>query len=505
MEEEEDFLLALRLQAEWEQEEAEAALVAVSFGSESPPGSPAPPRSLSVVDETWELLDPIPDVRALFLQFNETLFWGRLAAVEVAWSPRMTLCAGVCSYEGRGGMCSIRLSEPLLKLRPRKDLVETLLHEMIHALLFVTNNDKDHDSHGPEFCKHMRRINRLTGANVTIFHEFHDEVDSYRQHWWRCDGPCQNRKPYFGYVKRSMNRAPSARDLWWAEHKETCGGKFTKVKEPENYSKKGKGKTQKAKLPDSKPSDDKGKVHGGGRQNPIPFSGKGYQLGGRSNISWLEKITSPDFMRREMLLSQNSTSGTARPTPKNEIKFEQNGFSSSISSTYAVVASHKGTFASNHKLPKKSVSNSKAYTNVNGSPVKNVPFTGGKTTSRSTTVSWVSASLNETPKRTCFEPTGSPPRVWTASQGNSSSQDAGAPQKRTKLEDKIAFKNYFTKKEGPPSACRMSSPVKISTEPTMSSTSSSSTSDPDRKVSCPVCQTKVLESEINTHLDSCVS
>ena len=36
-------------------------------------------------------------------------------------------CAGICSYEGRGGLCSIRLSEPLLKLRPRKDLVQTLL------------------------------------------------------------------------------------------------------------------------------------------------------------------------------------------------------------------------------------------------------------------------------------------------------------------------------------------------------------------------------------------
>lgn len=36
-------------------------------------------------------------------------------------------CAGVCSYEGRGGLCSVRLSVPLLKLRPRKDLVETLL------------------------------------------------------------------------------------------------------------------------------------------------------------------------------------------------------------------------------------------------------------------------------------------------------------------------------------------------------------------------------------------
>ena len=69
-------------------------------------------------------------------------------------------CAGVCSYEGRGGLCSIRLSQPILKLRPRKNLVETLLvslivyqlkvmilyfipqHEMIHAYLFVTDNNK---------------------------------------------------------------------------------------------------------------------------------------------------------------------------------------------------------------------------------------------------------------------------------------------------------------------------------------------------------------------------
>ncbi len=36
-------------------------------------------------------------------------------------------CAGLCQYEGRGGLCVIKLSEPLLKLRPRRDLVETLL------------------------------------------------------------------------------------------------------------------------------------------------------------------------------------------------------------------------------------------------------------------------------------------------------------------------------------------------------------------------------------------
>lgn len=60
-------------------------------------------------------------------------------------------------------MCSITLSEPLLKLRPRKDLVETLLHEMIHAYLFVTNNNQDRDGHGPEFHKHMYRINAEAG------------------------------------------------------------------------------------------------------------------------------------------------------------------------------------------------------------------------------------------------------------------------------------------------------------------------------------------------------
>ena len=35
-----------------------------------------------------------------------------------------------------------------------------------------------------------------------------------------------------------MNRAPSARDFWWAEHKATCNGTFHKIKEPEGYAKR---------------------------------------------------------------------------------------------------------------------------------------------------------------------------------------------------------------------------------------------------------------------------
>lgn len=50
-----------------------------------------PERPLSIVDESWEMLDPSPDVRAMFLEFNDMFFWGKLSGVEVKWSPRMTL------------------------------------------------------------------------------------------------------------------------------------------------------------------------------------------------------------------------------------------------------------------------------------------------------------------------------------------------------------------------------------------------------------------------------
>ncbi|XP_073194165.1 DNA-dependent metalloprotease SPRTN isoform X2 [Lepidochelys kempii] len=456
-----DFLLALRLQAQWEEEEEAAAVAACS---EFPRGSAAPPRPLSVVDEAWELLDPSPDVRGLFVQFNETLFWGKLAAVAVTWSPRMTLCAGVCSYEGRGGMCSIRLSEPLLKLRPRKDLVE-------------------------------------------IYHDFHDEVDSYRQHWWRCNGPCQSRKPYYGYVKRAMNRAPSARDFWWSDHQQTCGGTFSKVKEPENYSKKGKEKTQLGKLSNSEPSDTKGRIHGGDIRSLIPFSGKGYQLGGAGLWSSERHKSSNSIKGREIPSPQcYSAAGTARSVPKNELKFEPNTFSTSISHpVFTDRSNHKNSFALNHKFPKISVANTKAYRNVDGSPVKISPVNGGNLNQSPTNAKSVFPSSNETPKQTSFEQAETTLRSWVSSQGNSSFESGGIPQKRPKTEDKSAFVNYFIKRESTDGTSRTNTPIKNNAEPTVSSESCSSAVSQNKKVSCPVCQTEVLETKINEHLDSCLA
>ena len=55
--------------------------------------------------------------------------------VIVEWSEKMTSCAGITYFKGT--FIIIRLSKPLLKYRSLKELEETLLHEMIHAYLFL--------------------------------------------------------------------------------------------------------------------------------------------------------------------------------------------------------------------------------------------------------------------------------------------------------------------------------------------------------------------------------
>jgi hypothetical protein len=131
----------------------------------------------------------------------------------------------------------LKLSEPLLKYRPRSDMLNTLLHESIHAYFFVTTHfahvRDPTGGHGPGFQLLASAINDHGGYNINEFHEFHDEVDSYRTHIWQCDGPCRDRPPHFGLVKRTMNRPPGKSDIWWEKHGAECGGSYTKIAEPE--------------------------------------------------------------------------------------------------------------------------------------------------------------------------------------------------------------------------------------------------------------------------------
>lgn len=94
---------------------------------------------MNIVDPRWELIDPTPDVYSLFATFNSKFFQGKLACVELEWSKKMYRCAGICYYRKQFSNMSvtIRLSEPLLKLRSRKNLIETLL--VIFFIIFDFN------------------------------------------------------------------------------------------------------------------------------------------------------------------------------------------------------------------------------------------------------------------------------------------------------------------------------------------------------------------------------
>ncbi|XP_057679131.1 DNA-dependent metalloprotease SPRTN [Corythoichthys intestinalis] len=471
-----DYVLALQLQEQFDNELSDAE-VEYSGGPVVPW---KPERPLSIVDASWETLDPTPDVRAMFLEFNNRFFWGKLSGVEVKWSPRMTLCAGVCSYEGRGGLCSIRLSEPLLKLRPRKDLVETLLHEMIHALLFVTQNDRDRDGHGPEFCKHMNRINKDSGTNITIYHDFNDEVDVYRQHWWRCDGPCQNRKPYFGYVKRAMNRAPSSLDPWWGDHQRTCGGTYTKVKEPEGYGQKGK-KKREAKTGGKLATMEK---PAGSRdiRDVIAFSGKGFVLG-----------------RNPMTSPSPASSSVSKPVT-----------SSPPSRVFPAIGSPTPA--------KKSVGNTKFFVNINGSPVRlpdlgvsgrgsSISVGSGKQEdSKKLKQTLLDSLFNKSPSKLIISDSSSESNspIWidqTPSTSSQHSNDKLTTWKKRPLDETASVYDLFNKKLKVESKQDEESTARSSATSVSEPSSSSSMI---RMVNCPICQASVQESKINEHLDICL-
>lgn len=73
-------------------------------------------EGLGVTEAELELLDPHPDIHALFVHYNSLYFGDSLGACSVEWSSgRMTLCGGVCEWRPGGG-CRIKLSEPLLKV-----------------------------------------------------------------------------------------------------------------------------------------------------------------------------------------------------------------------------------------------------------------------------------------------------------------------------------------------------------------------------------------------------
>uniref|UniRef100_A0A336MNS3 CSON002501 protein n=1 Tax=Culicoides sonorensis TaxID=179676 RepID=A0A336MNS3_CULSO len=188
-------------------------------------------RTENLVHPDWEVIDPNPDIKKLKIDLDFKFFEGRLKNVEVIWSSRLFRASGVCHCRRYsrifGESCLIRLSELLLKFRSRKEIIETLLHEMIHAYLFFK---KIPDNHGYYFHYYANKINSLAGTNIQVYHQFIDEVKFYERYIFRCDGICQLMKPCI--VKRFYDNPPSSQTPWVKKHREWCDGVFVKIKEP---------------------------------------------------------------------------------------------------------------------------------------------------------------------------------------------------------------------------------------------------------------------------------
>ena len=92
-----DFDLARQLQEEYDREAAaefddkNGQISKSKAKTKEPLVFSNPTHELSPVDPSLEFSDPNPEIRELFLQFNDQFFWGRLGGIEVKWSPRMTL------------------------------------------------------------------------------------------------------------------------------------------------------------------------------------------------------------------------------------------------------------------------------------------------------------------------------------------------------------------------------------------------------------------------------
>ena len=106
----------------------------------------------------------------------------------------------------------------------------------------------------------------------------------YKQHWWKCNGPCQKRPPFHGVVKRSMNRPPGPSDRWYNDHRSNCGGTYTKIKEPEGFGQKKAKTAGKEKAPVKGQKDIRSFVNGSSSSQPSK-SGGNFSQGGPGTMS----------------------------------------------------------------------------------------------------------------------------------------------------------------------------------------------------------------------------
>lgn len=125
-------------------------------------------------------------IREKFVEFNSLCFGGSLPPIELRiGNARRSL--GTFTYplrydrrRKRGiGECRITISQRFD--RPREEIEDTLIHEMIHYWKWMERLDEE-SSHGPEFKRKMNEINRKFGRNIVVRHASDNDIQESDHH-----------------------------------------------------------------------------------------------------------------------------------------------------------------------------------------------------------------------------------------------------------------------------------------------------------------------------------
>ena len=276
-----------------------------------------------------------------------------------------------------------------------------------------------------------------------------------------------------------MNRAPSPRDSWWADHQRTCGGTYAKIKEPENY---GARKTAKLKL--GKNEAEKG------------FRGKGQVF------SAGESGTLPHYLKRKSGENQKANGNSLGSNKETVKRRKQDLDSDSVESEPDDHGAVKGKQAVQGVL-------SRSAADV-------VPFSGpgrmlgcGSIPNLGKEPSYLPADMNRPHKGETGGAKTSPVIVI-----KTPSPSKVKPTALSTLTIVDAFKRIMDQSEaGGKKRNSFSSPLLgsrreaielLEDSPDQSIASSQSAFQAKESVVCPVCKATVKTSAINEHLDTCL-
>lgn len=194
------------------------------------------------------MAEPGPDIHELFCHYNSIYFDDALSTCFVSWAPRLTSSMAAscdCTVEGH---CEIQLSVLLLKCRSSADLKNILLHEMIHAFMWIMHKNNNHSDHGSIFWKIANSMNSnlkddlqrpSSGYNITSHHGFPNEEKTSRAHLWMCTS-CGESSHSDCLEKKGSDNDCGNRLCGWHKHKKLCSGRCENVNDVSGFKDTGK-------------------------------------------------------------------------------------------------------------------------------------------------------------------------------------------------------------------------------------------------------------------------